>query len=132
MNKDADKCTGRKSFVVFSPNTEIWYLFWLRKGFKHCYLIIQDNGKWISIDPMSSHIDVVVHNLASDFCLATWLKDEGMCVVPVRHRKPVVKSLPASWVSCVEVTKRVLGIRNWWIWTPYQLYKHLEKDNNYV
>src|SRR3546814_8743523 len=30
--------------------------------------------------------------------------------------------------TCVEAVKRVLGVHGWLIWTPYQLYLRLEKD----
>jgi hypothetical protein len=34
------------------------------------------------------------------------------------------------FINCVEIVKLVLGIRDWKIITPYQLYKHIKESHN--
>lgn len=39
-----------------------------------------------------------------------------------------VRTIFAPW-TCVEAAKALLGIRAWWVLTPYQLYKYCEAHN---
>ena len=49
---------GQNAWVVFSGQTEISWLKFLRPGFRHCYVLINDGERWTSIDPLS-HITEV-------------------------------------------------------------------------
>lgn len=51
-----------KVLVVFGGKSDIWWLRFLKKGFKHCFVILFDakNGVGVLIDPLCSRtvIDV--------------------------------------------------------------------------
>tara|TARA_B100002019_G_C21076505_1_gene501654 strand:- start:247 stop:648 length:402 start_codon:yes stop_codon:yes gene_type:complete len=114
-------------WIVFSGETEISWLRWLLKaGFRHCYALINDGDRWITVDPLAHKMEVVVHHHAPvDFDLPTWLEKRGVKVVKVHPREDILSPCPPSIFTCVEAVKRLVGLRNWGIFTPYQLYKKI-------
>jgi hypothetical protein len=41
---------------------------------------------------------------------------------------PPRRALAPMPLTCVEVAKRILGLRAWWIITPWQLFKFIRKN----
>lgn len=119
--------TNLRAWVVFCKNTDIWWLRFLKKGFRHCFLVLNDGCNWITYDPTSAFTDIVVQKTPMDFDLPKWFSQRGDFVVPTIIEKQK-KIAPLSIFTCVEGVKRVLGIHNLWILTPYQLYKYLIKN----
>lgn len=117
-----------KAWVVFSGQTDMRWLKVLKPDFRHCYVILHDGEHWASVDPMSSYMDVMIHQLPSEFDLPLWLKDRGLHVVPASVSREA-KQAPLMMFTCVEAVKRILGIHKRWIITPWQLYRHLSKTN---
>jgi hypothetical protein len=115
-----------KAWVVFCRNSDIWWLRFFKRGFKHCFLILNDGCNWITYDPMSAFTEISVQKTPISFNLPEWFSKRGDKVVPsiVEKRHKVA---PVSLFTCVEGVKRVLGIHDFWILTPHQLYKHLTK-----
>lgn len=119
----------QKAWVVFSGQTEIAWLRVLRPGFRHCYVLLNDGDVWTSIDPLSPYTDVVVHHCVDvDFDLPGWLKSRGYCVIPALINREHARPAPWMMFTCVEAVKRILGIHNRFIVTPWQLYRHLSKS----
>lgn len=119
---------NQKAWVVFSGETELPWLRALKPGFRHCFVILFDQKYWVTIDPLSNHMETHVQHLPSSFNLPLWFKNRGMEVVPAsinhNHKKPA----PIMPFSCVEAVKRILGLHHRFIFTPWQLYRHLNKD----
>jgi len=115
-----------KAWVVFCKNTDIWWLKFLKIGYRHCFLILYDGYNWITYDPMSSFTDINVHK--TEFHLPSWFSENGYTVVETSVRKCHTLA-PISIYSCVEGVKRILGIQSFAVLTPYQLYKHLKERN---
>ena len=53
------------------------------------------------------------------------VKDNATYQYVESWRKTRYRSIIAPW-TCVEMMKSTLGIKAWWILTPYQLYKYIE------
>jgi hypothetical protein len=123
MNKTSNSA---RCWVAFTGQTEIGFLKGLKKGFRHCFAIIHDGERWLSIDPLSNHMEVLVHNVPGDFDLPKWLADRGYKMVEARIDRTKRSIAPVLPFTCVEAIKRFLGIHAWHILTPFQLYKHLE------
>lgn len=120
---------NQKIWVVFTGKTDIVWLRFLKPGFRHCYALINDGQKWMSIDPLSSYTDIqIYHHIAPDFNLPNWLNDQGYRVVQSKINKPELKSMPPMIFTCVEAIKRILGVRNFKILTPWQLYQYLKNE----
>lgn len=128
MSKASFNTVSQKlsAWVIFSGQTERWWLRLLRPGFRHCLLVMHDGRHWLSVDPMLNYMNVQVHHtVPDDFDFPRWLQSQGQHVVraQIDHEKAV--PAPLMFMSCVEVVKRVLGIHHRFILTPWQLYRHL-------
>ncbi len=115
------------AWVVFSGEADLLWLKTFRPGFRHCFVVLNDGQHWITLDPLSHYTDIKVHDgVPMAFDLPLWLADQGRAVVPAVIN---VAKKPAPWAvfSCVEAVKRVLGLHRIFIFTPWQLYRHLTK-----
>lgn len=128
MIEQEREMSGYRAWVVFSGQTELLWLNILKSGFRHCSVLLNDGAHWITFDPLSNYTDLVVHNIPQDFDLPLWLRDRGKKVVPATIGRPE-KPAPFMPLSCVESVKRLLGIHKRFIVTPWQLYRHLNKQN---
>ncbi|MGF1475206.1 MAG: hypothetical protein ACFB6S_06535 [Geminicoccaceae bacterium] len=117
---------NRRAIVVFSGQTELRFLRWLRPGFRHCFVLVQDSEGWICCDWIKGRLVVDFlghHDLAF---LVTHYVRQGCRVVPTVASAH--NAAPAAWpraLSCVEVTKQVIGISSCFPITPLGLYRHL-------
>ena len=122
---------GWSAWVIFSGRTDCAWLRFLKPGFRHCLVLLHDGRHWVSIDPMLNHMEVDIHHtVPGTFDFPRWLQTQGQHVVkaPVNHAH--VRPAPFTLMSCVEVVKRVLGIHNRFIITPWQLYRHLNEHKD--
>lgn len=119
----------QKAWVVFSGQTDLPWLKLLKPGFRHCYVILNDGAHWVTMDPLSNYMDIVVHKIPQDFDLPLWMKTRGHVILPARITH---KTKQAPWMifTCVEAVKRVIGLHSRRILTPWQLYRHLNKHSH--
>jgi hypothetical protein len=117
-----------KAWAVFSGQTDLAWLRVLKPGFRHCFLVLQDGRHWLTLDPLATYTELAVQPLPADFDLPGWYRAQDLTVVAapiVRgHRRPA----PLAVFSCVEALKRALGIHDRWLITPFQLYRHLRRQ----
>lgn len=119
-----------KAWVVFAENSDLPYLKVLKRGFRHCYIIVKDGDHWVSLDPLANHIELQVHaHVPKDMDLPAWLQSRNTRILPAAINRRHKKAAPLGLFTCVETVKRFLGIHDRFIFTPYQLYRYLEKDN---
>lgn len=47
-----------KAYVIFTDNTDLWWLRLLKPGFRHCYLLLSGRGGrcWLELNPCSDQI----------------------------------------------------------------------------
>jgi hypothetical protein len=98
----------------------------LRRGFRHVTVICQYGPDlWVVVDPLRSGLALPVVVGARDDLLTAggaWtvaVEISGLPDRSLRHRWPVL--------TCVEVSKRILGIVSILTLTPYQLFLSLRK-----
>jgi hypothetical protein len=121
------------AMVVFcDPPPELQRVWWLRlvlrflkPGFKHCQVFVPGDGaRAIVINGAANQLFVYQSHpgLLMESILAQGLT---YLAVPLRvNDKPSLCGL----LTCVSVVKQVLGVGGWAI-TPWQLYKHLHRQN---
>lgn len=118
----------RLALVVFVDQAGLRCLRWLRKGFRHCFVIVRVDRGWIACDPMSHRTDLdIVGDFSADQ-LAHWYRSLGLKVVQTRVRCAPSRLAPVRPYTCVEAVKHVLGLHAPWILTPWQLYKKLRHE----
>ena len=113
-------------WVVFSPYTDLLCLKFLKTGFKHCFLILENDGAYFVVDPISYKVEVSSFFLESNLFFQR-LENLGMKILKVSFVQNQRKSWTFGIFTCVEVVKRILGISKKRVLTPYQLYKYLLK-----
>ncbi len=130
MTQNETNTDQQKMWIVFSGETEIRWIKWLfKKGYRHCYAVINDGSKWVTCDPLAHKTELSVHHqIPADFDLPKWLGDRGLKVMPVPSVSFKNKALPPAFFTCVEAVKRLIGVRKFFVFTPYQLFRHLEQD----
>ena len=81
---------------------------------------------WIVINPLLPVLDCELL-LVDDYPHPRLFADPEAVILPV---KAITINKP-RWTfcifNCVEVVKALLGIKAFWVWTPWQLYKYLIK-----
>ncbi|MBL6934032.1 MAG: hypothetical protein ISR48_01330 [Alphaproteobacteria bacterium] len=120
---------AQEAAVVFSGRADLWWLKFLKPGFRHCFLVLRAGGHWVVMDPLAHRTEIQVPPVDREFDLCRWLEAQGFTVVRTRV-SPMDgegSARPAPWMpfSCVEAIKRVLGIRSRRVVTPWSLYCYL-------
>ena len=125
----ARQTAARPALVVFVDGTECTWLRWLKRGFRHCFVVIRDERCWLICDSLKDRIELNSLDLPRSFDLAGFYAGQGHHVL-VGH---TARDLPREWLTlapltCVSVAKRLLGIRATWVLTPWDLFAHLSSD----
>ncbi|MCY3752803.1 MAG: hypothetical protein OXG99_01785 [Alphaproteobacteria bacterium] len=115
---------GGRALAVFSGKADLGWLRLLRPGFRHCFVALEEAGRWITVDPLAGYTDVAVQPVPAAFDLAGFYRERGFTVVETRRRRRF-RPAPLLPATCVEVAKRVLGIASWRVLTPGQLHDFL-------
>ena len=112
--------------VVFVGHAECRCLHWLKQGFKHCFVALCIDGKWVVCDSLKNYIEVSLINLPSDFSLSEFYRSRGYTVIigHAQHHRTRSAIMPEIF-TCVAVVKRIIGLRSFWTFTPWQLFRRL-------
>lgn len=110
------------ALVVFSGTTQIAWLRVLRRGFRHCFVLVPANDGWIALDPLAHRLAVgSVGSLAAGEVAAHYTA-LGCTVVAAPLREPPRRIRLFAPFTCVEAVKRIIGLDARGVWTPWQLY----------
>lgn len=120
----------QRVWVVFTNEARIKWLKLLKPGFRHCFALINDGQRWLAVEPLASCMEVTVLPSPADFNLPDWLRGQGHHAVEAELHRNVWRMAPWAVLNCVEVIKRLLGLRMPLIFTPHQLYQHLARRLN--
>jgi hypothetical protein len=112
-----------RALVVFSGRTGVAWLRWLRAGFRHCFVAVDDGVEWLTVDPLLHRLEVRATGLPSDFDLAAEYRRMGLTVAEISPAAVPLRRAPLGLFTCVEAVKRILGIRARCVVTPWQLYR---------
>ncbi len=102
-----------------------WINKFLPNDFGHCRVVLHQNQIDVLVDTRMSYLDIRVYEKGVKFNAPVELKISRM--VDVSQLRGVF-----GLQYCVEQVKMVLGIKKWWLVTPYQLYKFLIKESKSV
>lgn len=116
-----------RAYIVFQGEAGLWWLRFLKPGFRHCYLLFRLPGKnsWLELNPCSNRVAVSLKEYAAGFDYLRYLS------VTLRRRvvscavETPLFSAPLMPFTCVEFAKRVIGCHDKRILTPFQLYKKI-------
>lgn len=114
-----------RALVVFSGRTGVRWLRWLKPGYRHCFVAIDDGNAWLTVDPLLHRLEIRASGLPSSFDLAAEYRRLDLDVVEVAPAAVPLRRAPFGPFTCVEAAKRLLGIRARWVLTPWQLRRWL-------
>lgn len=120
-------------YVIFEKsNIKHWIFKLIHKDISHCYAVKKSQGGyyWVIVDGKYPRVEVniqpltlypTVRDLVGDKALILTIKKEYNLEKAIHH---------LNIMTCVDIVKGVLGIRDFWCWTPYQLYKRLRHEQS--
>ena len=103
-------------YVVFTKAKELgWMRHIIHKEISHCFLMWCDRGTWMAYDHSINELSVFTVDNPSDI-----IKES-------RIIKLKMNQICWTWGlnTCVSSVKRIVGINNPFILTPYQLFKRI-------
>lgn len=110
----------------------------MKQGFRHVELVrpvqygpgVKD-VMWLQLLPTFETLDVEISmdpRPPWEICPQSTVQK----VTAVRKMPSVREWFHVGPVSCVEVAKFALGIKSFWVNTPYQLYKYIQRRNGVI
>lgn len=124
-----------RAVVVFSGVTELPVLRCLKAGFRHCFVVLNRGGAWVVVEPLAHcmTVDLAPGSLArSADEIAALYRAHGLTAVVVDVLSAPHRLAPLRLYTCVEVVKRLIGRRAARAFTPWQLYRLLREEKNFL
>ena len=115
-----------KMFVAFGGRKTFWWTRFLKKGFYHCFLVVNvgNEDEWLIIEHIYSFTDLLF--VKGDALKV--IQDKGYNLVEVTPTLSLKsKGYMLRPFTCVETVKHILGISNWFVFTQYQLFKYITR-----
>ena len=117
------------AFVMFSDSTSLWWLKFLKKDYRHCFVIIKCRDDWVVYEPLLYRTEITIIKDAQPAYIRDCFERIGCEVIPCKLNRSVKskRSIFSMFMfgNCVISVSKVLGINFPWVLTPYQLYKCL-------
>lgn len=113
--------------IFFKPTTlKHWIFRWLNPEIQHCYMVKESEGGefWIIMDRKGCCTDVRIESKLN-YPHVRMLDPDSVMLSIRAIITPSAYQHTLGINSCVDVCKGALGLRQFWIWTPYQLYRYL-------
>lgn len=111
--------------IVFEDRGDQGIFRYLKQGFRHCFAVILNPCTTVSIDFIKSGLKIVAHGESSDPQVIAAFAALGTSVVKVRYRENSQADFSLRPLTCVELVKQLIGLRNTFICTPYALFKNI-------
>ena len=135
--KDELDSFPRKYYVVFRQGRHK-FAKRFKPTFGHAWILYRDEFYWVKIEVFYGMIipkilfpyTEVVDGKIEVCDLPTQLKQSNKVVEIECEIKKKEALFRFGIVSCVGIIKHILGIKNWFIFSPYGLYKYLLKHRN--
>lgn len=115
----------RKAKVLFRSANN-WADWILPDGFGHVAIELEDSGEFVLIDTGMDNTYV------NKYTRVVMWEQHGYRVVDIEIPEDANVTFPQCLFGCVNMVKSIVGISNFFIQTPKQLYKHLlKKESRY-
>ncbi|CAL9954716.1 hypothetical protein VPHD456G2_0002 [Vibrio phage D456 g2] len=125
------------TFICYANgDSDRWWYKHAQDGFHHCFIIHWDGQMWLRIERLYGYFYVspllwIDKLFVGRFNLEPYFRCLGYTVQVVSLERRQVKKNRVWQIlaphSCVEFVKDFLGISAYFVITPYQLFKHLER-----
>jgi len=117
-----------RALIIYHNDSPSWlYRHILKRGFRHCAVVIDDGQYWVGFNDQPGQPPILlIQDNEEDLAAHYRLKgDRTVQEVTFDRARPLSGGLALN--TCVNSIKRLLCIRAWWVLTPHQLYRYLER-----
>tara|TARA_R110000765_G_scaffold273431_2_gene372158 strand:- start:1221 stop:1637 length:417 start_codon:yes stop_codon:yes gene_type:complete len=134
MDKPQEKRAPESWYVVFGKaDHPYWWNRFLKPTWMHITLLHWDGYNWIKCEPNLAYIDISILTTVQSDTVQTITSRCGHTAVEYLARREVIgkrQKMRAVFAlcNCVETAKAVLGIRAWYVFTPWQLFKYIRRQ----
>ena len=125
-------------YVIFEHGDMPWLLSnLLQPGFRHVWAVRWDGFNWIAFNPRLGATTIEILPFGPKDKIQNVVNVTNCSViihVNVRQDHSRIRNPWPTLFTCVEQMKGLLGIggiKTWWIYRPYQLFKYLLKESRY-
>lgn len=94
----------------------------LKRGFEHVIALRRDGRVWVLVSPGFSFVDVQL--IRDDMTPWQMFPQATVQHVVAMRTERLAFEFHIGPLTCVDVAKSLLGIRSWWVRTPWQLFKY--------
>lgn len=101
-----------------------WWNRWLHRSFRHVQAYRRDGRIWLAYLPTAEFVDVNVLRTDEQPWPSSAISQR---VVALRPEGVMRSRCFVGPITCVEHVKALLGIRAWFVRTPYQLYRYCRR-----
>ncbi len=121
-----DKRRGARALILFSGESSLRRTVVLRRGFRHCAVLLERQTWWLFLNPLASGLLRARVAATDPEDLSRAYRTLGWTVLEVcRSGSPGRAARPGQRQSCVAFTKRAIGLRAPGVVTPHQLFRHI-------
>lgn len=118
-----------KWYVIFTRAKKYnWFMRRLNRDFTHVYAMRRSDGGefWIIVESMFPYLKCSIEPV-DHYPHPRVYAGASAIILPVKAHIGAESRWTLCIFNCVEVVKALLGIKKFWIFTPYQLYRYLEE-----
>jgi hypothetical protein len=113
--------------IIFVGNSNLYKLKNLRKGFRHCFMILTNSQKKILHENLLDATVICILSDVDNEFLIKWCHSRGFSIIKSNIKSYTKQKLHLRLFSCVEGTRRILREERINILTPWQLYRLLRE-----
>tara|TARA_R110000765_G_scaffold35457_2_gene79833 strand:+ start:2046 stop:2468 length:423 start_codon:yes stop_codon:yes gene_type:complete len=134
MDEPNNKLPPESWHVIFrGADRSYWWVRFLRPSWSHVVLVRFDGFNWIKCEPNLAYTEISIITAVESDTIDTIASRIGHTGIEYLAKRAVIGEkqtmrTPMLFApfTCVEVAKSVLGIRAWWVWTPWQLFNYIK------
>jgi len=123
----------RNEWLVFfySPYNPPWYTKWRKKGFIHCGAMYFNKqfDCWVVVEGLYGQLLIELIDEEEAIKMLSFIKRLNGTIL--KGKEQLNHNFRGEWWvkehSCVSYIQRMIGLRNFWLFTPYQLFCALRK-----
>ena len=117
-----------RAVVVFVDGTELPWLRGLKRGFRHCFVALNEGEAWIALDPLAARTEVRLLPIGPEDDAGRWYESQGHAVVRLSLPRLPMRASGLGWLcvpcTCVGQAQRLLGLGGVAL-TPWRLHRRL-------
>ena len=119
----------REFYVIFTDTDKHIFSFWLKKGFRHCYVIEKLEYIYMMIDPTRHGLNIALPTCGSEHPLIENMIELAPDITVLKiltsgEGTPAV--LRPKLMTCVSLVQYILGVSFSFCITPFSLYNKLK------